>query len=120
MIIIGMTSLLHCDPNWTRFIDLFRRFTAKKCILALDGQSDIFKAKEILGDHMCIMGDVPAHLMAVGTHDDVLTYCRRLIEVVGKGGGFILSSGCSIPANAKTENVRALYEAAQEWGWYNK
>jgi len=48
----------------------------------------------------------------------VLGYCRRLIREVGKGGGFILSSGCSIPATAKAENVKALAEAAEEWGRY--
>jgi hypothetical protein len=114
----GMTPILHCDTNWTRFFDIFKRFPARRCILELDGKSDIFKAKEILGDHMCIMGDVPAELLALGTRDEVLAYCRRLIETVGAGGGFILSSGCSIPANARVENVRALYEAAEEWGWY--
>ena len=79
---------------------------------------DIFKAKEILGDRMCIMGDVPSHLLAFGAKDRVMAYCKRLVQEVGKGGGFILSSGCSTPVNAKTENIRALVEAAEEWGYY--
>jgi uroporphyrinogen-III decarboxylase len=33
-------------------------------------------------------------------------------------GGFILSSGCSIPPNAKPENVRVMREAVEEYGWY--
>ncbi|HEY9160405.1 MAG TPA: uroporphyrinogen decarboxylase family protein [Desulfomonilia bacterium] len=113
-----ITPVLHCDTNWTRFFELFLRFPARKCILELDGKSDIFKAKEMLGRHMCIMGDVPAELLVLGSKEEVMDYCRRLIEEVGKGGGFILSSGCSLPANAKKENVRALYEAAQKWGRY--
>lgn len=112
----GLTPLFHCDTNWTKNFPLFRRFPAKKIILELDGFSDIFQAKEILGDRMCIMGDVPAYLTAFGSKDEVMAYCRRLIQEVGKDGGFILSSGCSIPANAKAENVKALAEAAQEWG----
>ncbi len=114
----GMTPLLHCDTDWTRFLHYFRRFPARKCILELDGASDIRKAKEILGDYMCIMGDVPATLLAGGTKDEVMDYCRGLIREIGKGGGFILSSGCSIPANAKPENVKALTEAVEEWGYY--
>ena len=43
---------------------------------------------------------------------------KKLIEVVGQGGGFILSSGCSIPANAKTQNVKAMHEAVEEYGHY--
>jgi hypothetical protein len=119
LVAAGITPILHSDTNWTKFFDLFLRFPARKCILELDGRSDIFKAKEILGNHMCIMGDVPATLLATGTRDEVLAYCRHLIETVGKGGGFILSSGCSLPNNAKVENVRALYEAAQQWGRYS-
>lgn len=113
-----ITPLFHCDTDWTRCLHFFKRFPEKKCILELDGHTDIFKAKEILGDRMCIMGDVPAYLSAFGKKDEVMKYCKRLIGEVGKGGGFILSSGCSIPANAKAENVRALFEAAEEWGYY--
>ncbi len=114
----GITPVFHMDTNWTRSLELFRRFPAKKCIMELDGDTDIFKAKEIVGDRMCIMGDVPAYLLAFKEKDDVMAYCKRLIDEVGKGGGFILSTGCSIPANAKPENVRALFEAADKWGWY--
>lgn len=114
----GITPLLHCDTDWTKFLHYFKAFPRGKCIMNLDGFTDIFKAKEILGDTMVIMGDVPATLLATGGKNEVMAYCRRLIEVVGKGGGFILSTGCSIPANAKIENVVALTEAVEEWGWY--
>ncbi len=114
----GLTPLLHCDTDWTRNFSFFKKLPKKKCILQLDSFSDIFKAKEVLGDHMCLMGDVPATLQAFGEKDEVLSYCKRLIENVGKGGGFILSSGCSIPANAKPENVKAMREAVDQWGWY--
>jgi hypothetical protein len=114
----GITALLHCDTDWTRFFEYFRRFPRGSCILELDGASDIFRAKEMLGDVMCIMGDVPAAMLAFSAPEKVRDYCKRLIEIVGKGGGFILSSGCSIPANAKPENVRAMYEAVEEYGWY--
>jgi hypothetical protein len=118
MIDAGVTPLLHCDTDWGRNLALFRKFPARKCILELDGFTDIFKAKEVLGDRMCLMGDVPAYLLAFGKKDEVMAYCKRLIQEAGKGGGFILSSGCSIPANAKPENVKAMAEAVVEWGRY--
>jgi len=40
------------------------------------------------------------------------------LAAMPKSGSFILSSGCSIPANAKAENVRALREAVEEYGRY--
>jgi hypothetical protein len=114
----GRTPLFHMDTDWSRCIHYFRRFPAKKCIMELDGSTDIFKAREIMAGHTCIMGDVPAYLLAFKPKDEVMAYCKRLIEEVGRDGGFILSSGCSIPANARAENVKALIEAAEEWGRY--
>jgi hypothetical protein len=114
----GVQIVFHCDTSWTKFLHYFRRFPRGKCVMMLDGSTDIFLAKEVLGDTMALQGDVPALLLAEGAKDEVRTYCRRLIEKAGSGGGFILGSGCSIPANAKTENVMALTEAAQTWGRY--
>jgi len=114
----GVTPILHCDTDWSLAFETFRRLPARKCILELDGTSDMVQAKKNIGDHMCLMGDVPAQLLAFGSREEVLIYCRRLIETVGKGGGFILSSGCSIPANARPENVKALTEAVEKWGRY--
>ncbi len=46
--------------------------------------------------------------------DDPATALRKhLIDVVGRGGGFILSSGCEVPYNAKAENVAALIETGK-------
>ena len=59
----GAIPVLHFDANWTRDLERLREFPKGKCVLSLDGKTDIFKAKQILGDHMCIMGDVhPAHV----------------------------------------------------------
>ena len=76
-----------------------------------DGDTDIFRAKEVLGDHMCLMGDVPASMLFYKSSEDVYKYCFRLIRELGPTG-FILQSGCDIPANAKLENVQAMVAAA--------
>ena len=106
----GAIPVLHFDANWTRDLERLRELPKGKCVLSLDGKTDIFKAKEILGEHMCIMGDVHPSLLSVGTPDEVATYCRRLIGEIGPAG-FILSSGCDVPVDAKYENVKAMVEA---------
>jgi len=108
----GLIALLHLDSNWTRELECFKELPRGKCIMALDGETDIFKAKEVLGDHMCIMGDVPASMLFLDTPENVYAYCRRLIRELGPTG-FILQSGCDIPANAKLENVKAMVAAAR-------
>ncbi len=72
--------------------------------------TNIYKIKEVLGDHMCIKGDVAATMMSLGTPDDVYNYCTKIIRDMGPG--LILSTGCSAPPDAKVENVKAMVAAA--------
>jgi uroporphyrinogen-III decarboxylase len=82
-------------------------------------QSDMFRAKKILGEKCSIQGNVPSSLVATGSPEAVKEYCRKLIEVCGKGGGYTLGAGC-IPDNPKLENVKAMLEAAKEYGTYRR
>jgi hypothetical protein len=79
--------------------------------------TNIFRAKEILGDHMCIQGGVPPTILQAGTPDDVDEYCKKLIDVVGKDGGFILGPGSAIDY-ARPENIKAMIDAAKKYGKY--
>ena len=106
----GIIPLFHLDSNWTNGVHYFRELPRGTFIMAFDGQTDIFKAKEIIGDHACIMGDVPATLLSFGTPEEVDAYCERLIRECGPTG-FILSSGCDAPYNAKRECLEAMYAA---------
>jgi len=89
----GITPILHCDGDWLKNLKILRRLPAKSCILQLDGLTDIFKAKEEIGEDMCIFGDVPAGMLVMGSESEVDEYCHRLITEVGRGGGFILAGG---------------------------
>ncbi len=109
----GITPALHCDANWTPLLGYFREMPQGKCILELDQDTDIYRAKEILGDWMSIRGNVSPTLLAFGEAAEVEAECERLIREVGHEGGFILGSGCEVPLNAKLENVEAMYRVAR-------
>lgn len=80
-------------------------------------RTDVFKAKEILGDRVCIRGNVPLSIMCTGTPDDVKKYCKKLIDIVGKGGGLIMD--CStVMDDAKPENLKAMIDFTKEYGVY--
>jgi len=118
MVDADIDVIFHCDTDWTRFLPYFKDFPRGRCVIQLDGATDIFKAKEVLSNHMAIHGDVPATLLTLGTPEQVTAYCKKIIEVIGDGGGFILSSGCSTPYDAKIENVHAMIRAGNELTWY--
>ncbi|MCP4690309.1 MAG: uroporphyrinogen decarboxylase [Desulfobacterales bacterium] len=107
----GLIPILHLDSDWTRELERFRELPKGKCILSTDGETDLFKAKEVLGDHMCLMGDLPAVMQMMSSPDEVYEYCQNLIRKLGPEG-FILHSGCDIAPNAKLENIQAMVAAA--------
>jgi len=114
----GWTPVAHLDGNWTPMAHYFRAFPKASCLFHLDDQNDIFRWKEILGDHSALMGNVPASLLSFGTPEQVDAYCKKLIEVVGEGGGFILANACALPYDAKVENVKAMIRASEKYGVY--
>ncbi len=80
-------------------------------------QTDMAEAKRILGNVCCIAGNVPTSLMMTGTTGQVKENCRRLIETCAPGGGYILAGGAHIDTG-KIENLRAMMDAAREYGVY--
>ncbi len=101
---------LHIDSNWERDLHFFRSLPKAKCVFESDGVTNIYKIKEVLGDHMCIKGDVAATMLTLGSPDDVYNYCTKIIRDIGPG--LILSTGCSAPPDAKVENIKAMVAAA--------
>jgi uroporphyrinogen-III decarboxylase len=77
-------------------------------------QTDMVKVKQVLGNTQCISGNVPTSLMCTGTPEAVKECCRKLIELCGKDGGYILTGGAGA-AEVKAENLRAMMAAAKEY-----
>ncbi len=82
-------------------------------------QTDMAQAKKYLGNVACILGNVPTSVVKTGTVAQVKENCRKLIETCAPGGGYILAGGASID-KGKFENLKAMMEAAYEYGTYKK
>jgi uroporphyrinogen-III decarboxylase len=111
----GLITVMHLDQDYTLNLPYFKDLPPKMVVAELDSTTDIFKAKEILKGHMCIAGDVPAALTSLGSEDEVRVYCEKLIDVVGKDGGFILSTGCTLPLKCRIENLKAMVDTAKSY-----
>jgi uroporphyrinogen-III decarboxylase len=81
-------------------------------------RTDMQRAKEVLDGHVCIMGLMPSSVLCAGSQQDVRDCCKRLIDMVGKGGGYILNGDIGIPDEAKPENVKAMVDFTKEYGVY--
>jgi uroporphyrinogen-III decarboxylase len=78
-------------------------------------KTDLVRAKSVLGDTVCLRGNVPTSMLIAGTPEEVDAYCRMLITKVGKGGGFILDGAASVPDEARTENVLAMARSVRKY-----
>lgn len=112
----GLTPCPFFEGDYTSRLEYLLELPKGKVLGHFDA-TDLFKAKEVLKDHMCIMGNVPSSLLCTGTPRNVQDYCKKLIDVVGKGGGYILSSGCAWD-DARPENARAMLDFTKEYGVY--
>lgn len=110
----GITPFLHLDGDWTRNLPYFLELPRQSLVLELDGSTDIFQARHLLENHSCLLGDVPATLFTLGNRKKVTDYCQRLITEIGSSGGFILSSGCTLPYHAKHANVDAFFQSLSQ------
>jgi hypothetical protein len=112
----GITPVLFAEGSYNKRLDIIGDFPKGTVAWYFD-QTDMAEAKKKIGDRCCIMGNVPTSLVMTGTPQQVKEHCRKLIEVCGKGGGYILAGGASVD-EGNPENMRAIMAAAVEYGKY--
>ncbi len=112
----GLTPCVFFEGDYTSRLEYLLELPKGRVFGHFD-TTDIFRAKEVLKGHMCIAGDVPCSLLQAGTPEDVKDYCRKLIDVVGKDGGFIMSTRGPVD-DVKAENLKAMIDFTKEYGVY--
>ncbi len=113
----GLVPFMFAEGEYGTRLEVIQDVPVGKTIWHFDF-TDMAKAKEVLAGIACIAGNVPISLLDTGTADEVKAYCKELIDVAGKGGGFIMTSDGVID-KAKPENVRAMIDFTKEHGVYS-
>ncbi|MBY9003153.1 MAG: hypothetical protein KGD73_04215 [Candidatus Lokiarchaeota archaeon] len=112
----GYIVQLHMDTDWTDRLHYLKELPKGKIYLHMDERTDIFKAKEILGDHMCIEGNLKPSLFKLGTPSLIEKEVKKIIDGCAEGGGLMV--GSEIPDDAKLENVKAMIDTCKTYGKY--
>lgn len=112
----GLIPMPYAEGNYITRLETIRDMPKGKVVWFFE-QMDMAKAKKILGDNACLAGNIPASVLYTGTPQDVKDECRRLIETCAKGGGYILAGAVHMD-EGNPENLRAIMEAAKEYGVY--
>ncbi|MDQ1280935.1 MAG: Uroporphyrinogen deCOase protein [Thermoproteota archaeon] len=113
----GLVYIPFYEGHWEQRLKYLLELPKKKTI-ARFAITDLNKAKDVLGDHTCIMGGVPHTLLQTASPQEVEDYCKNLIRVYGEGGGFLLSTSTGLTHEAKPENVKAMIDSVKKYGKY--
>jgi hypothetical protein len=113
---LGYIAAPFFEGVWDDRIEYLLELPKGKVIFWVE-RTDVFRAKEILGDHMCIQGGVPSTILQTGSPQDIEAHCRKLIKSVGKNGGLIVGPGSAMDY-ARPENVKAMIDTVKKYGQY--
>ena len=83
------------------------------------GMDDTKKLKAEFGDKLVFWGAIDTHhVLPYGTPEDVRQEVRRRIQDLGPGGGYVVCPVHNIQSDVPPENIVAMYDAVEEFGWY--
>jgi len=81
--------------------------------------SDLAALKARFGKHMVFCGGVDtSRILPHGTPDEVRREVRRVIELLGPGGGYMVASVHTIMNDVPAANILAMVDAVEECGQY--
>jgi uroporphyrinogen-III decarboxylase len=112
----GLVPMPFAEGNYEPRLEIIKDMPRGKVIWYFEVM-DMAKAKKVLGSNACIAGNLQVSILCTGTPQEVKEACRKLINACGQGGGYILAGSASMD-KGNPENLRAMMEAAKEYGMY--
>jgi|WetSurMetagenome_2_1015567.scaffolds.fasta_scaffold50944_3 hypothetical protein len=113
----GITPICFYEGVWDQRLKYLAELPKGKTVGWFQS-SDIYKVKEVVGETVCIIGGMKNSLLQSGTVEQVRAYTKHVCEVVGRGGGFIMSPGVGEMEGSNLALVRAWVDATREFGVY--
>lgn len=116
LIDMGVTPILYGEGPYDTRIEQMTDIPVGKCILHLE-KADMARAKKILGDKVCLTGNLSIYLLEHGTVEEVKDETKRLLDICAPGGGYIFDTNACM-GDAKLENIDAMFETLDTYGKY--
>jgi len=117
---MGFYTILHTDGNIMPILD--RLVGANPHALqSLDPQGgvDIAEVKRLVGDKICLMGNVSCGLLQTGTDEQVIEAARYAIKHGMPGGGYIFSTSNCIYTGMPLERYELMLDVWRKEGDYD-
>jgi len=112
----GYRLQYHFDTNWTPMLHYLKELPPRSGYLHLDERTDIVAAKKVLGDHLCLFGNLKPALFRFGTEEEVERRVKEIIDGCAAGGGLIISA--ELTADSRFELVDKMVQTTKTYGVY--
>ena len=108
----GCVVMYHASEELPALVDI--QADMGFSILSVGPGIDIVQARKIVGQRVCLSGNVnPIEILARGTPQMVRDQVRRTIENVSVHGGHVMNSGEMVPRDTPEQNIEAFMETAR-------
>lgn len=114
----GHQTMFYAEGKWAAHFDTFTELPDRSILFHVD-RDDVFAAKKKLGHKFAISGGVPNVLLSYGKPAEVADFCKRVIDEVAPGGGYIFDAGAIMQDDTSIENLRVMTETARRYGVYS-
>ena len=112
----GGVPVPFAEGGYSQRIDYLKDMP-KGAVAWMIDKTDMVELKKRVGDHCCLIGNVPGSVFHSGTPADIEKYCRGLIDNVAPGGGFMMASG-TVLDETRAEMVKAMIDTTLKYGVY--
>lgn len=115
----GYYVIKHTDGNIMPILDQLVE-CKPHALHSLDPQGgvDIAEVKRLVGDQVCLIGNVNCALMDTGTDEEVAESAKYALEHGMPGGGYIFSTSNCIYTGMKLERYELILDVRRKFGNY--
>lgn len=109
---MGLYAIMHSDGNLMQCLDVLAD-TGIDALQAIDATAgmDIDAARAVVGNRLCLCGNVDCGLLLRGTPEQVYAATEKLLRSQGKTGSFALGASNAVQHEVPIANYRAMIEA---------
>ena len=112
----GGVPVPFAEGGYSQRID-YMKDLPKGAVAWMIDKTDLAELKKKIGDHCCLIGNVPGSMFHSGAPADIEAYCRDLIDQVAPGGGFMMASG-TVLDDTRPEMINAMIDTTLKYGVY--
>jgi uroporphyrinogen decarboxylase len=116
---MGFYVIKHTDGNMMPILDQLVQ-TNPHAIHSLDPQGgvDIREVKKLVGNRVCLIGNVNCGLLQTGTDEEVIESVRYALKYGMPGGGYIFSTSNCIYTGMPLTRYELMLEIWRKEGMY--